>query len=209
MPEALARLKPDPIPAIRPVPEYAATGRLAEVYERTKRGFGVPWMGVVAMAFAHYPRFYHALWTAVEPVVATDAFADACRTLRATAEAEAEQLHPSPILPRLEGLGYGPREVNEIRASNEVFSAGNMPYLLMATLARLMLEGQAWEGTGPLRQITYHKFSLLRSPARELVCVAPRTILLGRSGLRGSARRADSSRSSRSQRSSPRPDLPA
>ena len=54
----LVRLTPDPIPAIHPVPEYAATGDLAEVYERTKEGLRVPWMGVVAMAYDHYPRFY-------------------------------------------------------------------------------------------------------------------------------------------------------
>ena len=50
----LSRLKPDPIPTIYPVPEYAADAELSAVYERTKSGLGVPWMGVVAMAFAHY-----------------------------------------------------------------------------------------------------------------------------------------------------------
>lgn len=143
MPE-LARLKPDPIPAIHPVPEYAATGALADVYARTKAGFGVPWMGVVAMAFAHYPRFYDCLWSALEPVVATTAFAEACATLRACAEREADALTPPPIQPRLAEMGYDAREMDEIRACNEVFSAGNMPYVLMASLARLLLEGQEW-----------------------------------------------------------------
>ncbi|MEY8841175.1 hypothetical protein AB9K41_19275, partial [Cribrihabitans sp. XS_ASV171] len=62
----LPRLKPAPLPAIHPVPEYEAAGALADVYARTKHGLGVPWMGVVAMAFAHYPKFYDCLWTALE-----------------------------------------------------------------------------------------------------------------------------------------------
>jgi hypothetical protein len=79
----LPRLKPDPIPAIHPVPEYAATGDLAEVYERTKEGLRVPWMGVVAMAFAHYPRFYETLWSALNQVsgLATSALHGTYRTV--------------------------------------------------------------------------------------------------------------------------------
>lgn len=47
-------------------------------------------------------------------------------------------------------MGYGRRELDEIRACNEVFSDGNMPYVLMATVARLLLEGHDWPGQGPL-----------------------------------------------------------
>ena len=150
MPE-LRRLKPDPIPTIHPVPEYAADAALADVYERTKRGLGVPWMGVVAMAFAHYRRFYDCLWQAMEPVVATEAFADACKDLRVVAEKEAASLGPAGMLRKLKALGYDNREVDEIRNCNEVFSFGNMPYVLMATLARLLLEGHAWQGNGSTR----------------------------------------------------------
>lgn len=146
----LPRLKPDPVPEIHPVPEYEAGGALADVYAHTKRGLGVPWMGVVAMAFSHYPKFYDSLWAALEPVVGSEAFASACQSLRDTAEAEAAKLDPPGILPRLERIGYGRRELDEIRACNEVFSDGNMPYVLMATVARLLLEGHDWPGQGPL-----------------------------------------------------------
>lgn len=146
----LPRLKPDPVPEIHPVPEYEAAGALADVYARTKRGLGVPWMGVVAMAFAHYPNFYDSLWSALEPVVGSETFASACRSLRGTAEAEAGKLGSPGIVPRLDGMGYGRRELDEIRACNEVFSDGNMPYVLMATVARLLLEGHDWPGQGPL-----------------------------------------------------------
>lgn len=148
--EILLRLKPDPVPAIHTVAEHAADGALAEVYARTKREFRVPWMGVVAMAFSYYPRFYDRLWSALEPVVRSSAFAEACQALRAAAEREAQGLRPPRISSRLAALGYSPGEIDEIRACNEVFSVGNMPYVLMATLARLLLEGHVWAGTGSL-----------------------------------------------------------
>lgn len=144
----LTRLKPSPLPPIRPVPERAATGELAEIYERTKRGLGVPWMGVVAMAFARYPCFYKTFWQALEPVAATEAFAAACQDLRNFAEMRAGSFSPPPIKARLEDAGYDAAELEQIIACNEVFSAGNMPYLLMASLARTLLEGQAWTAQG-------------------------------------------------------------
>ena len=163
----LPRLKPDPIPAIHPVPEFAASGPRAAIYERTKKGFGVPWMGVVAMAFAHYPRFYDALWSTLEPITATKAFEQACRSLREVAEREAEALGPAPLVSRLSTLGYDLQEVNDIRACNEVFSVGNMPYILMATLARLLLEGNPWQGGGDLGRVTSPIPAMPKPPLME------------------------------------------
>lgn len=131
------------------MPERAATAELTQVYDRTKRGFGVPWMGVVAMAFAHYSKFYQCLWTSIEPVVATNAFGDACRELRACAEAQAGVFAPPAIDAQLTEIGYDTNEINQIIACNEVFSAGNMPYFLLASLARALLEGFEWSGRVP------------------------------------------------------------
>jgi hypothetical protein len=145
----MLRSKPTPIPAIRPVPEYAADDTLSAVYARTMDGFGVPWMGVVAMAFAHYPHFYKQLWSGFEPVVVSQDFDDACKELRGVAEVQAQLLQPPSVLPHLQAMGYSPAELDEVRACNEVFSAGNMAYVLLATRARLLLEGQDWNtGTG-------------------------------------------------------------
>ena len=155
--EALPRLKPDPIPAIHPVPEYLAEGALKERYEATKLGLDVPWMGVVAMAFAHYPSFYDCLWRAMEPVVSTQAFDAACKELRHTAELEAAHFVPPDICARLTAMGYAEAELDAIHQCNETFSAGNMPYVLMASLARLLLEGQSWPGGGALELSTEPK----------------------------------------------------
>jgi hypothetical protein len=143
--DCLPRLKPDPLPAIHPIPEYAAKGDLKAVYEATKSGLSVPWMGVVTMAFAHYRSFYAQLWTALEPMVASQQFEEACLALRYCAEEQANGLTPSALTKPLSELDYSDPELDEIKACNEIFSEGNMPYLLIATLARLLLEGQDWK----------------------------------------------------------------
>ncbi len=137
----LARLKPQPIPAIHPVAELAASGELLRTYEETKQTLQVPWMGVVTMAFAHYPRFYAALWRGLRPLCASRQFEDACRALRNHAETAVTALASPALEQELQANGYAPRELDQIRGLIEVFSHGNMPYLLLATLARLLLEG--------------------------------------------------------------------
>ena len=146
MSELLPRLKPSPIPALHPVPEHLTDARLQEVYEDTKSALQVPWMGVVTMAFAHYPTFYAALWGGLRDLAGSREFVEACRALRACAEDGARQLSPSPLLASLSELNYAKREIDEIRHMIEVFSHGNMPYLTLATAARLLLEGHELGG---------------------------------------------------------------
>lgn len=141
MTETLPRLKPSPIPALHPVPEYMTGEELRAVYEDTKSVLQVPWMGVVTMAFAHYPSFYGVLWSGLRDLAGSREFVDACSGLRSFAEDAVEQLSPSPILPLLEKLGYAERVLGEIRHMIDVFSHGNMPYLMIATAARLLMEG--------------------------------------------------------------------
>ena len=150
MQHPLPRLKPSPIPVIHPIPEYAADERLAQVYEDTKSALGVPWMGVVTMAFAHYRNFYAVLWGGMGKVAASREFCDACADLQAFAEREIAALKPESLVQTLAEHGYGNREIDEIRAMVEVFAAGNMPYILIAATARLLLEGHALSTTSGL-----------------------------------------------------------
>ncbi|MEM6848361.1 MAG: hypothetical protein AAF580_09840 [Pseudomonadota bacterium] len=138
--KTLPRRKPDPIPPIFPLPERLAEGRRKALYEDTKAVLHVPWMGVVTMAFAHYPHFYEALWGGVRPLCASAPFLAACEELRGAAQGSAASLKPGPMGPRLLGLGYDDSEIDDISAVIDIFSRGNMPYVLMATLARLVLE---------------------------------------------------------------------
>jgi hypothetical protein len=144
----LPRLRPDPLPAIHPLPEYLAEGRVKQRYGDMKAVFQVPWMGVVTMAYAHYPSFYDSFWEALRPLFASQAFVAAFRELRAHTEDAVRALAPPPMAPRLRELGYAPHELDDIRAMIEVFSHGNFPYLLVATIARLLLEGGEMGETG-------------------------------------------------------------
>lgn len=137
----LARHKPTPVPKVHPLPEYAADGERLAFYEDTKSVLRVPWMGVVTMAFSHYPTFYGCLWSGLRDLAASREFIDACAALRAHAEAEAAQLAPDDLSDSIAEIGYARREVRDIRAMIEIFSHGNMPYLMIATAARLLLEG--------------------------------------------------------------------
>lgn len=141
MPDPLPRFKPDPAPAVHALPEYLAEGDLLADYADTKAVLQVPWMGVVAMAFAGYRNFYRTFWGAFRETFASREMVEACESLRRDAEDAVLALEPPPITPRLETVGYAPRELQDIRDMIEVFSHGNFAYCQMATLARLLLEG--------------------------------------------------------------------
>jgi len=153
MNQTMPRLKPDPIPAIHPVAEIRADARLKAVYEQTKSALQVPWMGVVTMAFAHYPTFYGTLWDGLRTVCESAEFAAACRALRVHVETAAAPLKPARLEGELQALGYAEQELDEIRDLIEVFSRGNMPYLMIATAARLLLEGHEVGRAGRLEPL--------------------------------------------------------
>jgi len=138
----LPRLKPEPLPDIHPLPEYLASGELKHRYDEMKRVFQVPWMGVVTMAYAYYPTFYGHLWEGVKTLCASKSFVDASQDLRNFPEQQVVSLTPNPLAEALSNMGYAARELGNIRDSVEIFSHGNFPYLLLATLTRGLLEGQ-------------------------------------------------------------------
>ena len=137
----LARLKPDPIPVIHPLPEYLAQGQRLDWYGEMKQVFQVPWMGVVTMAFSHYPHFFKTLWDGTRDLCASQPYVAACMENRVFAEVQVTSLNPTSLQSKLTTLGYAPREIDDIRQMIEVFNHGNQPYLIMATLARYLLAG--------------------------------------------------------------------
>ncbi len=136
----LERLRPDPIPAVHPMPEYLASGQRAEWYQDTKQVLQVPWMGVVTMAYAHYPTFFGELWRGLKPLCQSRSFVAAFMDLRDTVESRTAELNPSSVIGPLTAMGYAPREIDAIRQMNTVFSHGNQLYVLIATIARHLLE---------------------------------------------------------------------
>ena len=142
----IPRRLPDPIPAIHPLPEYLAEGRVRERYEDMKTVLQVPWMGVVTMAYAHYPRFFDCFWDGLRPLCASAPYVAASRDLRAFIEDAVAALAPPPIAGRLAEIGYAPREIAEIRDMIEVFSHGNFAYLPLVAVVSWLLAGNALDG---------------------------------------------------------------
>jgi len=136
----IERFRPDPIATIHPMPEYLATGRRAKWYEDTKQVLQVPWMGVVTMAYAHYPTFFGELWRGLKPLCQSRHFVERFRELRDYVETRAAELNPTPLVGPLKALGYSPREIDAIRQINTVFSHGNQLYVLIATVTTHLLE---------------------------------------------------------------------
>lgn len=144
----IRRTYPEPVPSIHPLPEYEVTGRRKEHYEDMKQALQVPWMGVVTMAYAHYPAFFEELWRGLRPLVRSSAYVDQAQALRHFVEDKVQALAPPPLDSRLRELGYAERELDNIREMIEVFSHGNYPYLIIATITRLLLEGGEMRGDG-------------------------------------------------------------
>ena len=136
----LPRLRPDPIPAIYPLPEYLAEGRRRAWYEDMKQVFQVPWMGVVTMAYTHYPNFFETLWQGARDLCGSRPFVEGFLGNREFVESEVAKLEPAEIGIRLDECGYAPREIESIKQMIEVFGHGNQPYVVLATLARYLLE---------------------------------------------------------------------
>ena len=136
----IERFRPDPIPAIHPLPEYLATGQRLEWYLDTQRVLQVPWMGVITMAYAHYPTFFGELWRGLRPLCESRPFVEASQDLRKFVEEQTAKLEPRSLIAPLTEIGYAPREIDNIREMNTVFSHGNQPYVLIAAIVRHLLE---------------------------------------------------------------------
>ena len=138
---ALPRFLPHPLPPVRYVPEYRAEGRMKADYEDMKAVLQVPWMGVVTMAYAHFPHFFETLWSGMRELCGSEDYVDAALRLRGELESAIVALRPPPIVARLRTLGYSEIEIDEIRAVPEMLSHGNYLYALITTAARDLLEG--------------------------------------------------------------------
>ena len=138
------------MPAVLPLYEFQATGEIAETYAEIRRVLRVPWVGVLFLAWARYPTFFRTLWSALAPIAATRVFAEGAAELRDAVMNGVGGLDPAPMLGRLQSAGYAPREIDEMRALFRVFDHGNNQYALLATLARLTLEGGSFGKSRPM-----------------------------------------------------------
>ena len=119
-------------------------------------------MGVVTMAFAHYPLFFKTLWNGIKDIVSSQEFIFACKELREFTEESVKDLEPELILNQLETKGYAQQEIEIILELNEIFSHGKMQYLIIASIARLLLEGNEIS-----KKSSYNKFKGWHGPSTE------------------------------------------
>ena len=77
----------------------------------------------------------------LRPVCASAPFNEALVRLQEHSDAQAATLAPSSLEAALGGLGYAPGEGRRDSRGARAFHHGNQAYLLIATLARLLLEG--------------------------------------------------------------------
>ncbi len=137
--------------AIHPVPEYQDDQALGARYEEMKLAFDVPWMGVVAMVHAYHCSFCDCLWDGLREIELSSLFEAHCRELRRETETALARLPQGaarePVANQLRAMGYDARELGEIRQTLEIFSAGNYPYLLLASVRRLLLAGDNLAGS--------------------------------------------------------------
>ncbi|MEL6375329.1 MAG: hypothetical protein AAFR04_15335 [Pseudomonadota bacterium] len=142
----MKRVKPNPVPPVNPIWEYQAEGALLETYETYKRVLDVPWVGVVALAYARDSNFFGAWWAGLAPLAKTQAYRQACVDLRTRTEAAVAALAPPPIAGALREAGFSARERAAMREMLEVLSHGNFAQMPAVFLARLALEGRVPHG---------------------------------------------------------------
>lgn len=139
--------RPSTVPPVRPVPEHRADASLSVTYQDVKSVLGVPWVGVVLQALAHYRTFFDQAWTQLRPSMAAH-FTERVGTdlrLLCWQQMRDRLTIPDQATPLREKLGYAEREIEEIRALLDVFDYGNPKYFLIATVL-----DQAFAGEQPI-----------------------------------------------------------
>lgn len=134
------RIRPDPLPRIEPRWEFQAEGALAATYADYRQALQVPWVGVVAMAYARFPAFFQCWWDGLRDVVDSRVYVEQTFALRRRIETAVATLDPPPITGRLAALGYSAREIDALRDVVEFLSHGNFVQAPAVFAARLLME---------------------------------------------------------------------
>lgn len=126
--------RPDGNVTVRPVPEHRADAELEAVYRDLKTTFGVPWVGVITQAVAHYRPLFVEAWRQFQPSAASHYFESRCDAIRLRAWEEVQNAFEVPGHDaKLRSVGYSDIEISCIRATLDIFDYGNPKYLVLAT----------------------------------------------------------------------------
>ena len=75
----IERLRPDPIPAIHPMPEYLATGQRAEWYEDIKSILQLPFVNTDYRTFARWPSYFAMAWNDLREKAGSPVYETICK----------------------------------------------------------------------------------------------------------------------------------
>jgi hypothetical protein len=135
---------------VRPIPEHRADEELSRTYRDLKVTLGVPWVGVITQALAHYRPFFLEAWRQFRPTAQSRYFERICDEIRLLAwEQMSSAFTFAPQRKRLEALGYSDREISQIAATLDLFDYGNPKYLVLATAVTVSLVDDRALGTAP------------------------------------------------------------
>lgn len=144
--------RPGGVIPVRPVAEHWVDAGLAPVYRDLKATLGVPWVGVITQAVAHYRPFFVEAWRQFQPSARSHYFESRCDAIRLTAwEQVGAAFDVEPRSGSLRRLGYSEYELAQIRATLDVFDYGNPKYLVLATAIQQSLCHGRRLGGGPAR----------------------------------------------------------
>lgn len=133
-PRICALQRPEGDVPVRPVPEHRVSAELSPVYRELKETLGVPWVGVITQAVAHYRPFFIEAWRQFQPSARSHFFETRCDDIRLAAwEQVGAEFAIEPRTGSLRRLGYSESEIGQIRATLDVFDYGNPKYLVLAT----------------------------------------------------------------------------
>lgn len=135
---------------VRPIPEHRADEELSPVYRDVKTTLGVPWVGVIMQAVAHYRPLFMESWRQLRPSARSHFFESRCDGIRL--QAWEEMANAFSIAPRSDSvrqLGYSEAELGHIRSTLDVFDYGNPKYLVLATAIQQSLCHGRKLGGGP------------------------------------------------------------
>lgn len=151
---------------VRPVPEHRADAGLKLVYQDLKATFGVPWVGVITQAVAHYRPAFLEAWHQFRPSARSHFFESRCDAIRLSAyEQVGSSFNVQPIAQRLQAIGYSDSELAQIRAVLDIFDYGNPKYLVFATaIQQSLCDGRHLGGGAPCGK--WDRFP--RSPIHQL-----------------------------------------
>lgn len=134
--------------AVRLVPPSEATGRILEVYRDMQHVLGVPHISSFFQFLGTQPKFLDRFWTAVRPIVQSEAFFACAARLRADAYTRVQSNFEIPDLKtEIARQKFSPGACEELRDCIIFFCYAVPNSLLLAALLAKSLEGPAGNAT--------------------------------------------------------------